>query len=86
MWSPRFTKSNSVAARYLINGWQLSQITRSRFPAVRECDRQRQRRGIPGAAYTGSLNGSGGTNRVPFYPINYLPIDSTYRSGRPYLP
>jgi hypothetical protein len=32
-----------------------------------------------GAAFNTSLNGFGGSNRVPFLPINSLDIDQTYR-------
>src|SRR5207245_8219673 len=32
-----------------------------------------------GAAVSGSLNGLGGTNRVPFQPVGNLDVDQTYR-------
>jgi len=79
VWSPRFTKSNSVAARYLINGWQLSGIWIVASPQFTNATVSVSGAAFTGAAYTGSLNGAGGTTRVPFYPTNYLPIDSVFR-------
>src|SRR5262249_43735582 len=34
---------------------------------------------FPGAAFNGTLNGLGGSNRVPFWPINNLDIDRIAR-------
>ncbi|MEK7405306.1 MAG: TonB-dependent receptor [Acidobacteriota bacterium] len=78
--SPRFTKSDSGLARYLINNWQLAQITvlASTFPAtpfVRVS-------GTPftGAAFTGTLNGFGGSSRAPFIPAASMDVDQIYRT------
>jgi len=65
--------------RYLINGWQLSGIWIVASPQFTNATVNVSGAAFAGAAYTGSLNGAGGTTRVPFYPTNYLPIDSIFR-------
>jgi outer membrane receptor for ferrienterochelin and colicin len=81
LWAPQFTKSNSWAARYLVNGWELSSITTmaSSQPATAYVS-------VSGTQFTGvsfygssTLNGSGGWGRVPFWPVNSLDIDKMYR-------
>ena len=61
--------------RWLVKGWQLSQITTlaSAQPATATIFIS----GAPfsGAAFNTSLNGFGGSNRVPFLPFNSLDID-----------
>ncbi|HYI96806.1 MAG TPA: hypothetical protein VEX68_24910, partial [Bryobacteraceae bacterium] len=79
IWAPDFTKSNSGLSRWLLKSWQLSQITTmaSSQPATPTIFVS----GAPfsGAAFNTSLNGLGGSNRVPFLPINSLDIDQTFR-------
>ena len=79
IWAPDFTKSNSGLSRWLLKSWQLSQITTmaSSQPATPTIFVS----GAPftGAAFNTSLNGLGGSNRVPFLPINNLDIDKTFR-------
>ena len=81
LWAPKLTKSDSWAARYLINGWELSSITTmaSSQPTSATVS-------VSGSQFTGvsfyatsTLNGSGGWNRVPFWPVNSLNIDKMYR-------
>jgi outer membrane receptor for ferrienterochelin and colicin len=79
VWSPTLTKSTAPGARWLVNGWQLSGIVtlasaQALTPTVRVS-------GAPfsGAAFNTTLNGFGGTNRVPFLPFASLDIDQTYR-------
>ena len=86
--SPTFTKSNTAAAKYLANGWQLAVVSIAASaqyltPTVRVQDRLAP--GITG--YTGiatlspsSLNGLGGSSRVPFEPAAFLPITPLYRT------
>jgi hypothetical protein len=78
-WSPTVTKSNSAFARFLLNGWELSTITTmaSAQPATATISGA----AFPGVtlAYTSTINGSGGWNRVPFWPVNSIDIDRTYR-------
>jgi len=78
--SPTFTKSTSAWARYLVNHWQLSQITtfasaQAQTPTIRIS-------GVPftGAAFTSTLNGFGGSSRAPFIPAASLDIDQVYRT------
>jgi outer membrane receptor protein involved in Fe transport len=79
VWAPTFTKSDSFAARYLINGWQLSQITtiasaQGANPTIRVI-------GTPfaGAAFPQTINGFNGGNRVPFLKPYSIPIDNIFR-------
>ncbi|MBI4891188.1 MAG: TonB-dependent receptor [Acidobacteria bacterium] len=83
LWAPKFTESNSTAAKYLINGWTLSTITtmasaKPWSPRVSFSGSTSSQ--FPGInlAYAG-LNGSGGWDRVPFLPVGYLNVDQIYR-------
>jgi len=83
LWAPTFTKNNSAAAKYLINGWELSGLTTmaSSMPTnatITASGNQFTSLGIT-TPYTNSLNGSGGSTRVPFYPVNSLDVDKIYR-------
>ncbi|MCZ2148630.1 MAG: TonB-dependent receptor, partial [Bryobacterales bacterium] len=76
----RLSRGSSAAAKYLINNWQLSQITtlasaQPQTPVIFVS-------GSPfaGAAYTTTLNGFGGSSRVPFMPAASLDIDQIYRT------
>jgi len=79
VWAPTLTNRDSAMVRWLVKGWQLSQITTlaSAQPATATIFIS----GAPftGAAFNTSLNGFGGSNRVPFWPFNSLDIDQTYR-------
>lgn len=79
IWSPTFTKDTSWASRYLINGWQLSQITTIASPQFATATLRVSGTPFTGAAFNTTVNGLGGTNRVPFLPFNTLPIDEIYR-------
>ncbi len=80
LWAPTFTSSTSKAARYLVNGWELSSITTlaSAHPTSATVN-------VSGTQFTGvslvytTMNGSGGWTRVPFWPVNSLDIDQVYR-------
>jgi hypothetical protein len=80
LWSPTFTKSTSVFARYLVNGWQLSTITTigTALPATGTVTPSGTQFTSTPLLYTSSLNGSGGWNRVPFLPVDSQPIDNEY--------
>jgi hypothetical protein len=84
MWAPKFTSSNSAAARYLVNGWELSAITTlaSAQPVSGTVASVSTGNGsvFPGVqlAYS-TMNGTGGWNRVPFWPVDSIDIDRTYR-------
>jgi hypothetical protein len=74
LWQPTVTKSNSIAARYLLNGWQFSSITTlgsSQGVTPLVIVQGQQFSGIT-MDYTSTLNGGGGWARVPFLPIGSL--------------
>ncbi|MCC6369204.1 MAG: TonB-dependent receptor [Bryobacterales bacterium] len=80
IFTPRLSRSSSAAAKYFINNWQLSQITtlasaQPQTPTIFVS-------GSPfsGAAYTTTLNGFGGSSRVPFLAAASLDIDQIYRT------
>ncbi len=80
LWQPKLSSSNSAAARYLLNGWELSSITTmgssQRVTELAIVEGQQ----FSGAtmAYTSSLNGSGGWARVPFLPTGTLQTGPQY--------
>jgi len=80
IWSPKLSQSKALWATLLANGWQLSQITTlaSAQPATPTIFVS----GNPfaGAAFNTSLNGFGGSSRVPFLPAASLDIDQIYRT------
>ncbi|MBI4910769.1 MAG: TonB-dependent receptor [Acidobacteria bacterium] len=78
LWTPKFTNSTSVAARYLINGWQLSVIT-TMASAKPTPSTINVTSALPGLANNTTLNGSFGSNRVPFWRFNALDIDQIFR-------
>lgn len=81
LWTPKFTKSTSAWAKFLVNGWEVSQITTlaSAEPTSGTLSVSGTQFARSPLLYTSSLNGSGGWNRVPFWPANSLDIDRTYR-------
>jgi outer membrane receptor protein involved in Fe transport len=82
--SPTFTRSQSFAARYLINNWQLSAVSVfASAQAVAPTLSVRDTPSLPGGARllsTFSLNGLGGSSRVPFMPGSALEIDQLYKT------
>src|SRR5262249_12686552 len=73
VWTPTFSKSNSIWARYLINNWQLSQITSLQSSQPVNSTTAVSGNAFTGALVSGSLNGCGcGFGRVPFQPISNL--------------
>jgi hypothetical protein len=83
MWAPVLTSSTSTAARFLVNGWELSGITTiaSSHPVSATMNSASTSangvfQGVT-LAYS-TLNGSGGWNRVPFLPVGTLDVDRTY--------
>ena len=85
VYSPTLTSSNSPAAKFLLNGWQLSGITSmaSAQPTAASVSVSGQQFSTGATpitmAYTSTLNGSGGWNRVPFWPVNSLDVDREFR-------
>ncbi len=77
--SPTFTHSDSLIARYAVNNWQLSVVTLAAsaqplVPTIRVQDR------VTGSLSSSSLNGLGGSSRVPFESTSALDIGSIYRT------
>jgi len=79
MITPKFTSRTGAVSKYLVNGWQLSNIFTgaSAQPATPTIFVS----GNPfaGAAFNTSLNGFGGSSRVPFLPAASLDIDQIVR-------
>ncbi|MBL8228802.1 MAG: TonB-dependent receptor [Bryobacterales bacterium] len=80
IWAPQFVKRDSGAAKWLVNNWQLSQITtlasaQPQTPTIFVSGNP-----FAGAAFNTSLNGFGGSSRVPFLPASSLDIDQIYRT------
>lgn len=79
IYSPEFTKKTDAVSRWLVNGWQLSQITT--LASAQPTTSTIRVVGTPfaGAAFPQTLNGFGGTTRVPFLPFSNVDIDQTTR-------
>ncbi|HEY1496021.1 MAG TPA: hypothetical protein VGF49_15825, partial [Candidatus Solibacter sp.] len=83
LWKPILTSSTSAFSKYFVNGWEISGITTlaSAHPVSETVNSPST--GANGVfqgvtlAY-GTLNGSGGWNRVPFLPISNVNIDQIY--------
>ena len=76
---PTFTKSTSPFAKYVINGWELNGLLnlssgRPSFESISFSSTAN----LP-QAFTGTINGLGGDNRVPWLPNNPLRLDATTR-------
>lgn len=79
IWQPRVDSQNPILRR-LANNWQLSQI--STFASSPPATGTVVVSGtpFPGAAFNGTLNGLGGSTRVPFFPLNSMNIDRIVRT------
>jgi hypothetical protein len=67
-------------ARYLVNNWQLSQVTTLQSPQPVNSTTNVSGNAFTGALVSGSLNGLGGAfSRVPFQPVDNLNVDSIYK-------
>jgi len=79
-WTPAFTKSTSAWARYLVNNWELSQVTTLQSAKPVNSTTIVNGNAFTGALVSGSLNGLGGDfSRVPFQPVDNLNLDQVYR-------
>ncbi|HME05933.1 MAG TPA: TonB-dependent receptor [Bryobacteraceae bacterium] len=77
--SPKFVNGDTFVDRYLINNWQLSVVSLAAssqplVPTINVSARP------PGILSSFSLNGLGGSGRVPFESISALNIGPTYRT------
>jgi hypothetical protein len=77
---PKFVKSDGAFARYVINNWEWTGLLTlaSRRPTFETISSSLSTANFPGA-FTGTLNGLGGDNRVPFLQNNPLFIDPITR-------
>lgn len=76
---PKLSNSDSAVAKFLVNNWQLSQIT-----TYGSAQYATPTMFVSGNAYTGapffSLNGFGGSSRVPFQAVSSLPNQAIFRT------
>ena len=80
VWNPKFTTRTGFIARYLVNDWQLSQVTVMQSAQPVNSTTSISGSAFTGALVTGSLNGlGGGFSRVPFQPVSNLDLDRIYR-------
>jgi hypothetical protein len=76
---PKLMKSDSKFAKYVANGWELTGLlTLASGRPVYEYVSFSSTSNLP-QAFTGSLDGLGGDNRVPWLQNNPLRLDPTYR-------
>lgn len=80
VWAPQFSKSQSMLAKTFINDWQLSQITTLASAQPQTATIFVSGNPFAGAAINTSLNGFGGSTRVPFIPAASLDVDQIYRT------
>jgi outer membrane receptor protein involved in Fe transport len=80
VWSPTVAKSNGFVARYLLNNWQLSQVTTLQSSQPVDSTVNASGTQFPNELVTGSLNGCGcGFSRVPFQAVDNLDLDRIYK-------
>ena len=79
-WEPNLGSGKSAPVRTLLNGWAFSGLATlaSGEPVTPLVYVQGQQFAGVTMAYTSSLNGSGGWNRVPFDTVNSLSLGSQY--------
>jgi hypothetical protein len=77
VFSPTFMNNDSALAKYVVNGWQLSGVTQfaSSQPLVPTISGT-----ISGVLSSFSINGLGGSSRVPFESTSALDIGPIYRT------
>ncbi len=80
VWTPTVTHSNSGFAKYLLNNWQLSQVTTLQSSQPVNSTTNISGNAFSGALVSGSLNGlGGGFSRVPFQPVSNLNLQPIYK-------
>ena len=81
LWEPQWgLKSDKAVVKYALAGWQLSQITTLQTGQPATAFVTVSGAAFSGALFNGSVNGLGGSNRVPFVPINNLQVDPIRRA------
>ncbi len=66
--------------KWVVANWQLSQITTLASGQPTTTTMRVVGSPFPGAAFNTTLNGLGGSNRVPFLPFSNLNLDNVYRT------
>ncbi len=79
IYRPIINFGSGWASRYLLKGWEISQITTLQSTPPATATLSVSGSAFTGAAFSGSINGLGGSSRVPFEPVNGLDIDQVYR-------
>jgi len=80
VWSPTLMHGASAIAKYIANNWQLSSTTTlaagrpTGSETIRTTDTP-----VSGMLSTSSLNGFGGSSRVPFLPVDGIYSPAAYR-------
>jgi hypothetical protein len=77
--TPTFTKKTDKFSKYVVNGWQLSNIFTGASTQPQTQTIFVSGNPFAGAAFPGSLNGFGGSSRVPFVPAANLFVDTIVR-------
>jgi hypothetical protein len=82
VWAPTFTSSTSAFAKYLVNGWQISNITTlaTGHPSGSETIYVGSTKPVPNMFSTFSINGTGFSSRVPWLPVNSYYLPGFYRA------
>ncbi|MBK7926346.1 MAG: TonB-dependent receptor [Bryobacterales bacterium] len=77
---PKLSSSDGAVAKFLVNNWQLSQITT--YGSAQYSTPTIFVSGTPyvGAPFTTSLNGFGGSSRVPFMAASSIPAQAIFRT------
>ncbi len=81
IWEPQWGKKSSQPfIKWVAANWQFSHLTT--FASAQPSTTTMRVSGAPftGAAFNTSLNGFGGSSRVPFLPFSNLPLDAVYRA------
>ena len=81
IWEPTYGKNSlNKFVKWAVANWQLSQITTLATGQPQTTTMRIAGTPFPGAAFNTSLNGLGGTNRVPYLPFANMQLDNIYRA------
>jgi hypothetical protein len=80
IWNPTFAKSGGPLRNFWLNNWQLAQISTLASGPYATAVINVSGSPFPGSAFNTTLNGFGGSTRVPFLPLNSLVMDPIVRT------
>jgi hypothetical protein len=81
LWAPQYgLKSSNQMVKWVAANWQLSQITTLASGQPNTATLRVAGAPYAGAAFNTTLNGLGGSTRVPWLPFSTLPLDAVYRT------